>query len=173
MQSARSALLALPDRCAATKPKRKRRSASKRITLRQASNMMAGVAFARQIGTPLNAHATIHWAGTKAGDDPDGRLLAKVREGFDKWLRRQGIPDGLSAIWVRERLSGGSAEVSPLPHAFSPSAPLSSRQKAHSSREGTGATDRPSWRSQLPRLYPQADLSSQSERRLPPQGWWT
>lgn len=111
MQSARSALLALPDRCAATKPKRKRRSASKRITLRQASNMMAAVAFARQIGTPLNAHATIHWAGTKAGDDPDGRLLAKVREGFDKWLRRQGIHNGLSAIWVRERLSGGSAEV--------------------------------------------------------------
>jgi hypothetical protein len=34
-----------------------------------------------------------------------------VREGFDKWLKRQGIPGGLTAIWVRERLSGGSAEV--------------------------------------------------------------
>lgn len=66
----------LADRGVATQP-RKRRSASKRITLRQASNMMAGVAFARQIGTPLNAHATIHWAGTKVGDDPDGRLFAR------------------------------------------------------------------------------------------------
>jgi hypothetical protein len=56
-------------------------------------------------------HATIHWAGTKVGDDPDGRLFAKVREGFDKWLRRQGIHEGLTGIWVRERLSGGSAEV--------------------------------------------------------------
>lgn len=34
-----------------------------------------------------------------------------MREGFDKWLQPQGLPDGLSAIWVRERLSGGSAEV--------------------------------------------------------------
>jgi hypothetical protein len=34
-----------------------------------------------------------------------------VREGFDKWLKRQGIPGGLTAVWVRERLSGGSAEV--------------------------------------------------------------
>jgi hypothetical protein len=46
-----------------------------------------------------------------SGDDPDGRRFAKVREGFDKWLKRQGIPAGLTAVWVRERLSGGSAEV--------------------------------------------------------------
>jgi hypothetical protein len=87
-----------------------KRQASKRITLRQATNLMEAVAFARDIGMPLNAHATIHWVGTKVGDDPDGRLFAKVREGFDKWLKRQGIPRGLTAIWVRERLSGGSAE---------------------------------------------------------------
>lgn len=73
--------------------------------------MMAAVTFARDIGTPLNAHATIHWVGTKVGDDPDGRRFAKVREGFDKWLKRNGHPSGLTAIWVRERLSGGSAEV--------------------------------------------------------------
>ena len=89
-----------------TKPR-----ATTRITLRQATNLMDAVAYARQIGTPLNTHATIHWVGTKVGDDPDGRLFAKVREGFDKWLRRHGIPGGLTAIWVRERLSGGSAEV--------------------------------------------------------------
>src|SRR5262245_58249415 len=93
-------------RCANKQPR-----ASKRITLRQASNMMDALEFAREIGTPLNAHATIHWAGTKVGDDPDGRLFAKVREGLDKWLRRQSIPGGLTAIWVRERLSGGSADV--------------------------------------------------------------
>jgi hypothetical protein len=93
----------------ATKPMTLR--ASKRIIMRQACNMMAAVAFARQIGTPLNAHATIHWAGTRVCDDPDGQRFAKVREGFDKWLKRQSVAGGLTAIWVRERLSGGSAEV--------------------------------------------------------------
>jgi hypothetical protein len=73
--------------------------------------MMGALVFAREIGTPLNAHATIHWVGTNIGDDPEGRLFAKVREGVDKWLRRQGILGGLTAIWVRERPSGGSAEV--------------------------------------------------------------
>jgi hypothetical protein len=92
-------------------PPAKHQRATKRLTLPQASNMMAAVTFAREIGIPLNAHATIHWIGTKVGNDPDGRLFAKVREGFDKWLKRQGIPGGLTAIWVRERLSGGSAEV--------------------------------------------------------------
>ena len=72
---------------------------------------MAAVAFAREIGTPLNAHATIHWAGTSIGDDPDGLLFRRLREGLDKWLTRQGIPGGLTAIWVRERRSGGRAEV--------------------------------------------------------------
>jgi hypothetical protein len=72
---------------------------------------MAAVTSAREIGTPLNAHATIHWVGTKVGDDPDGRLFARVREGFDKWLKRSGVRTGLTGIWVRERLSGGSAEV--------------------------------------------------------------
>jgi hypothetical protein len=86
--------------------------------------MVEALAFAREIDTPLKAHATIHWVGTNAGDDPDGRLFAKVREGFDKWLKRQGIAEGLTAIWVRERLSGGSAEVVHchmlfhLPHPF-------------------------------------------------------
>ena len=108
------------------------RRASKHITLRQATNLMEAVAFAREIGAPLNAHATIHWGGTKAGDDPDGRLFAKVREGFDKWLKRRGIPGGLTAIWVRERLSGGSAEGGSLPHAFPLSAPFYSWQKAYS-----------------------------------------
>jgi hypothetical protein len=39
------------------------RQPSKRINMRQAQNMMGAVAFARRIGTPLNAHATIHWVG--------------------------------------------------------------------------------------------------------------
>jgi hypothetical protein len=41
------------------------------------------VRFAREIGTPLNAHATIDWVVTNAGDDPDGRRFAKLREGSD------------------------------------------------------------------------------------------
>jgi hypothetical protein len=79
--------------------------------MRQAKDMMEALAFAREIGTPLNFHATIHWVGTEAGDDPDGCRFARLREGFDKWLTRHGVPGGLTAIWVRERLSGGSAEV--------------------------------------------------------------
>src|SRR5262245_36147882 len=63
---------------------RSRRRASKRITMRQASTIMRAIGFAREIGRPLIAHATIHWAGTKAGDDPAGRRFAKVREGLDK-----------------------------------------------------------------------------------------
>jgi len=87
------------------------RRSSKRITLRQAENLIEALAFAREIGTPLNAHLTIHWVGTKVGDDPDGRRFARFREGFDKWLKRNGLLSGLTGIWVRERLSGGSAEV--------------------------------------------------------------
>jgi hypothetical protein len=60
---------------------------------------------------PLVAHLTIHWAYTDVGDDPDGKLFAKLREGLDKWLKRRGITGGLTAIWVRERRSRGQAEV--------------------------------------------------------------
>jgi hypothetical protein len=47
-----------------------------------------------------------------------------------------GIPGGLTCIWVRERLSGGSAEVRPLPHVLSLGGPLRGAQKAASGREG-------------------------------------
>jgi len=92
--------------------------------MRQASSMMQAIRFAREVGRPLIAHATIHWSCTKAGDDPDGRRFAKVREGLDKWLQRAGIPGGLSCVWVRERRSGGLAEIEHshmlfhLPHRY-------------------------------------------------------
>jgi hypothetical protein len=95
----------------AQEPLPQRRRSTKRLTLSQATNIMAAVTFAREIGTPLNAHATIHWVGTEVGDDPNGEHFAKLREGFDKWLRRQGVHGGLTAIWVRERKSGGISEV--------------------------------------------------------------
>ena len=64
--------------------------------------MMEGLSFAREIGMPLNTHLIIHWGGTLAGDDPDGKLFAKLRYLLDKRFRRKyGIP--LTAIWVRER----------------------------------------------------------------------
>ena len=72
------------------KPKGQPR-ASKRITMRQATNIMEAVRFAKMIGLPLVAHLTIHWSLTDVGDDPDGKLFAKVREGLDKWLHRRGI----------------------------------------------------------------------------------
>jgi hypothetical protein len=55
------------------------------------------------------AHLTIHWAYTDIGDDPDGRLFAKFREGLSKWACRHGFP--LTGIWARERQSSGQSDV--------------------------------------------------------------
>lgn len=76
---------------------------------RNAMNMMEALAFAKSIGLPLVAHLTIHWVYTDIGDDPDGKLFAKFREGLAQWAERRGFP--LTGIWTRERMSGGQAEV--------------------------------------------------------------
>ena len=75
----------------------------------QAANIIEAVGYAKSIDLPLVAHLTIHWAYTDVGNDSDGKLFAKFREGLDKWLRRQGI--AFAAAWARERMSGGQAEV--------------------------------------------------------------
>ena len=75
---------------------------SKDLSLDQATNIIEAVDYARAIGLPLIAHATIHWSGTDAFDDSDGKLFAKVREGFHKWLLRRGIAGGLTCVWCRE-----------------------------------------------------------------------
>jgi hypothetical protein len=36
-------------------------------------------------------------------------LFAKFREALSLWLRRRGVP--FAAVWTREKLSGGQAEV--------------------------------------------------------------
>ena len=72
-------------------------------------NLKSAVDFAASIGTPLVAHCIIHWVGTDAGDDPSGELLAQVRELLSLWLRRRRVP--FAAVWSREKLSGGQAEV--------------------------------------------------------------
>ena len=76
--------------------KRRRRSyrpyGSKHLTLAQATTIIEAVDYAKGIGFPLVAHATIHWSGTVAFDDHDGKRFAKVREGFHKYLHRRGIP---------------------------------------------------------------------------------
>ena len=108
MFSKRSALLELPDQRAAAKTKRQPR-ASKCITMRQATNIMEAVPFAKSVGLPLVAHLTIHWSLTDVGDDPDGKLFAKFREGLDKWLHRRGIE--FTAAWSRERQCGGLSDV--------------------------------------------------------------
>jgi hypothetical protein len=87
----------------------RKQRASKRITMPQAKNMMDAVSFAKSIGLPLVAHLTIHWSLTDVGDDPDGRLFAKVREGLDKWLDRHGIE--FSGVWARERQSSWQSDV--------------------------------------------------------------
>jgi len=75
---------------------------SKYLSLGQATNIIEAVDYAKAIGLPLVAHATIHWSGTVVFDDPDGKLFAKVREGLHKWLLRQGIVGGLTCVWCRE-----------------------------------------------------------------------
>jgi hypothetical protein len=55
------------------------------------------------------AHLTIHWSLTDVGDDPNGKLFAKLREGLDKWLNRHGIE--FAAAWARERQSQGQSDV--------------------------------------------------------------
>ena len=75
---------------------------SRHLSLAQANNIIEAVDFARAIGLPLVAHATIHWSGTVVFDDPEGKLFAKVREGLHKWLLRRGIVGGLTCVWCRE-----------------------------------------------------------------------
>jgi hypothetical protein len=92
------------------KHRRQYRSGGTRyITLPQATNIINAVDFAKTIDLPLVAHLTIEWSLTDVGDDSDGKLFAKVREGLDKWLRRQRIV--FAAVWSRERRAGGQAEV--------------------------------------------------------------
>lgn len=90
-------------------PKQYRIGGTKRITVAQAIHLKAAVNFAELIDLPPNTHLTIHWVGTGAGDDPSGETFAKVRDGIARWLRRRGIP--LTGIWVREKRSGGQADV--------------------------------------------------------------
>jgi hypothetical protein len=92
---------------APTLPRQKKqrgpRKPNKHIKTRQARNMMEGLAFARDIGTPLTAHLTIHWGGTGACDDADGSRFAKFRYLLHKRLKRQNVQGGLTGIWVLER----------------------------------------------------------------------
>jgi len=53
------------------------------------------------------AHLTIHWGVTEAGDDPDAKRFARVREGLHKWFKRRDIE--FTGAWARER-PGGDAE---------------------------------------------------------------
>jgi hypothetical protein len=109
MTIAKSAVSPLPlDRVEATKPKRQPR-ASKCISLAQAPNIIEAVKFAKLIDLRLVAHLSIHWSLTDAGDDPNGTLFAKPREGLDKWLHRRGIV--FAAVWARERQAGGQSDV--------------------------------------------------------------
>ena len=51
--------------------------------------MMEGLAFAQEIGLPLNTHLIVHWGGTLLGDDSDGNLFANFRYLLDKRFRRK------------------------------------------------------------------------------------
>ena len=92
-----------PDAAYREKQRRRYRPhGSKHLSLDQATNIIEAVDYARAIGLPLVAHATLHWSGTDVFDDPVGKLFARVREGLHKWLLRRGIPGGLTCVWCRE-----------------------------------------------------------------------
>ena len=78
-----------------------RAGGTKYITIPQATSIIEAVEFARSINLPLVAHLTIYWGGTDAGDDPEGKLFAAVREGLSKWLHRKAIE--FTGAWARER----------------------------------------------------------------------
>ena len=87
---------------------------------RQVDALPAAARLAHELGYPLNAHLTVHWAMTVMGDDPDGRQFARFRERFSKALKRLGIP--FFGVWAREQhVSVTKAEhchlVFHLPHA--------------------------------------------------------
>jgi hypothetical protein len=109
MPRAGSVALLLPIDRGQGKRSRGQLRASKCITMCQATNIMEAVKFAKLVGLPLVAHLSIHWSLTDAGDDPNGTLLAKLREGLDKWLHRHGIV--FAAVWGRERQAGGQSDV--------------------------------------------------------------
>ena len=94
----------IPHNDEATKPATQTR-ASKYVGMRQASNIMEAVKFAKSIALPLVAHLTIHWSLTDVGDDPDGKLFAKFREGLDKWLDRKAIV--FAGAWAPSRRAVG------------------------------------------------------------------
>jgi hypothetical protein len=100
-----TALLAYSTTCVGTKRPR----STQLIAMSQAHNIHDAVQFAKSVGVPLVAHLTIHWSLTDIGDDPDGVLFAKAREGLSKWLLRRGV--NFAAAWARERQAGGQSDV--------------------------------------------------------------
>ena len=79
---------------------------SSRISMRQATNIIEAVRFARMIDLPLVAHLTIHWSLTDVGDDPNGALFANFHE---KCLDRRGIV--FAGAWARECQCRGQSDV--------------------------------------------------------------
>ena len=55
-----------------------REGGTKYISVSQAKGMIEAVAYAEAIGLSLVAHLTIHWSGTDAGDDANGKLFGEM-----------------------------------------------------------------------------------------------
>jgi hypothetical protein len=100
---------ALPDQQHYHPRRRYRVGGTRYISVAQASNMIEAVQFAKLIGLPLVAHLSIHWSLTDVGDDPNGALFARFREGLNKWFNRRGIV--FAGAWARERQACGQSDV--------------------------------------------------------------
>ena len=100
---------AQPDPQPEYRQQRYRVGGTRYISLPQAANIIEAVDFAKLSGLPLVAHLSIHWSLTDVGDDPNGELFARFREGLNKWFNRRGIV--FAAAWARERQAGGQSDV--------------------------------------------------------------
>jgi hypothetical protein len=131
---------------------------SKHLSLHQATNIVEAVDYARAIGLPLVAHATIHWSGTVVFDDPDGKLFAKVREGPPQ-MAPPAWSSWRSDLRVVPRVQSPHRHRA-LPFAFSPACRVSRGSEVSADRSRSIPTRRTTRQRHLGRVRSQASSSS-------------
>lgn len=83
------------------------------ITSDQARNLLASYDHAQEIGSPLNTHITIHWAGTAQVAARVPERIRKLLERMRHWLERRSV--SCYYVWAQEP-SKKRLENSDIPH---------------------------------------------------------
>jgi hypothetical protein len=89
-----------------------KRGYSDSLERRHIENLHAAVAFAHEVGHPLNLCIDINWARTQLEDDPDGRVLDKLMELSRKWLKRRAV-----AVFAQVEIRENPTRPYPCPNA--------------------------------------------------------